>query len=203
MTAQTSTPEKTTLGALSRVCLGTMVLLERQVRETLTSKPGKVGEATAVVLGIADRTACAARDVLDRGRRAVTDPVGTGKALASSPPMAWITSPARGMAAKVAARLDSLAAHGHAVADGAGDDAAAFLKVESDRAIAWARTTVIPPIVEDLANNEKIRDLVFNQALGAVSDASHTVKGVASDADARVEAGFQRLLRRGEAADGG
>lgn len=193
-----TTHDKSTLGAMSRVCLGMAVLVEQQVREALTSRPGKVGEATAVLLGVADSTAHAAREVLQQGKNAVTDPIGTGKGLATSRPLSWIAQPVRGALSTVSARLDDLAVRGRAVADSAGGDAAAFLKVESDKAIAWARTTVVPPIVEDLANNDKIRDLVFNQALGAVSDTRRTVTGAASEADTRVEAGFQRLLRRGE-----
>ncbi|MFI6317585.1 hypothetical protein ACIBG8_08695 [Nonomuraea sp. NPDC050556] len=193
-----TTQDKSTLGAMSRVCLGMVVLLERQVREALTSQPGKVGETTAIMLGMADRTAHAVRDSLDRGKKAVADPVGTGRALASSRPLSWLAEPVRGALSTVSSRLDGFATQGRTVADTAGGEAAEFLKVESDKAIAWARTTVIPPIVEDLANNDKIRDLVFKQALGAVTDTRRTVSGVASDADARVEAGFQRLLRRGE-----
>lgn len=189
---------KSTLSAMSRVCLGMAVLVEQQVREALTSQPGKVGEATAVLLGAADSTAHAARALLQQGKKAVTDPIGTGKGLASSPPLSWLARPVRGALTTVSDRLDDLAVRGRAVADSAGGDAAAFLKVESDKAIAWARTTVVPPIVEDLANNDKIRELVFNQARGAVSDTRRTVTGVAGEADARVESGFQRLLRRGE-----
>lgn len=193
--------QRSVLGALSRVLLGSAVLLERQMREALTSRPATVSEATAVALGVADRTAAAARQLVDRGRRVVADPVGTGRSLASARPLSWVTRPAQDVASKVSGRLGDLATRGHAVADSTGEEAARFLKGESDRAIAWARTTVVPPIVEDLANNDQIRDLVFNQALGAVSDASRAAKGVAGDADARVEAGFQRLLRRGKPAD--
>ncbi|WP_327090243.1 hypothetical protein OIE66_06370 [Nonomuraea sp. NBC_01738] len=188
--------DKSTLGELSRVCLGVAVLLERQVRRGLGTRPGRVSEVTAVALGAADRTAAAARDALARGREAARDPGGTRAA-------SWITRPARAAMSRVANRLDRLAAHGHAVADSVSGDAATFLKAESDRVMAWARINVIPPIVDDMAENDKIRKMVFTQVRGAVSDADRSVKGVASDADDRVEAGFRRLLRRSETVDDG
>lgn len=177
----------TALSAVSRVCLGVAVLVERQVRSALTGTSGQTGEGTAIALGLADRTATAARHLVD----AVIHPVETGKAVASATPL-------NKLAQGLTNRVEGLAVRGRELADTVGGEAAGFLKVETDRVIAWARTTVVPPIIEDLAQNDKIRDLVFNQAYGAVTDAGQTVKGVASDADDRLEAGFQRLLRRGE-----
>ncbi|MBO3750177.1 hypothetical protein J5X84_29185 [Streptosporangiaceae bacterium NEAU-GS5] len=188
-----------------KMCLGVAVLMERQVRRTLGAEPERVGEVTALAIGLADRTAAAARHAMAMGKKAVgdgvktiSDPVATGRAVAGSAPVAWVTGPMRRMVTRAGDGVEDLVAHGRAVADSVSEDAAALLKAESDRAIAWARVNVVPPLIEDLAHDDAIRDLVFDQVYGAVSDAGRAAEGVAREADSRVEAGFQRLLRRGE-----
>jgi hypothetical protein len=59
------------------------------------------------------------------------------------------------------------------------------------------RSKVLPAVVDDLADDPKIRELVMEQSRGVIGDAAEDVRTGAARADDRVEAAFRRLIGAG------
>jgi hypothetical protein len=59
------------------------------------------------------------------------------------------------------------------------------------------RSKVLPAVVDDLADDPKIRELVMEQSRGVIDDAAKSVRSATASADNRVEAAFRRLVGAG------
>jgi hypothetical protein len=60
-------------------------------------------------------------------------------------------------------------------------------------AMPQIRTQVLPVVMDDLAHDPRIRDMVLEQSRGAAGEAARQVRATTADADDRVEATYRRV----------
>jgi hypothetical protein len=56
------------------------------------------------------------------------------------------------------------------------------------------RDHVLPVIIDDLAHDPRVRDLVLEQSKGSMGEAAHNVRSATAQADDRIEHAFRRLV---------
>lgn len=185
----------------ARLALGVVVLVAERVRR------GPVpGAAMAAGVGLVEQTAAGVRAYAGRAV-AVTTRVAS-RSLTALP------------AGRIRARLSQVTAqarrHGEATIAGARAEATAFassgltwtqtrgipqfidglLPHLIDRVLPEIRLRVIPVLIEDLARDARIRDLVLHGGEQAVSGAAQHLRDATAGADDRIEAAVRRFGRR-------
>jgi len=199
-----SAQERAGLAALRRVPLGLAILMVERVRAGVAAREVPADtDAAAFLIGIGDvalSTIGRATSAVVRAGRGPYDAVVASRGVLDQPILQWATAPARRLGAAVAGRVEETVVRGRAVAQLARTDAIAFLDAESETALAWVREQVLPPIIDDLVADPKVRALVVEQAHGALTDTAREVQRRSVSADARIEAGVRRLLGRDNSA---
>ena len=65
-----------------------------------------------------------------------------------------------------------------------------------DGVLPKIRADVVPVVIEDLADDDRIQDMVASQSMGMVSRSVEEVRHASADADDRLEAGVRKLFGR-------
>jgi hypothetical protein len=58
------------------------------------------------------------------------------------------------------------------------------------------RTKVLPAVIDDLANDQRLRNLVREQGKGVAEETTQHLRATSATADDRVESAFRRLARK-------
>ncbi|HET6212628.1 MAG TPA: hypothetical protein VFE14_07115 [Micromonosporaceae bacterium] len=177
----------------ARLALGLAALAAERIRG---SAPG--GDTLATVVGLAQRTVYAAGRLAAPPARLASRGV---RWAAELPGAGLVRRPIGRVAAGAREELVAARARGRQTVAAGRVEAVAFVQSGADDGLAWVRAKVLPVLIEDLAADPRIRDLVVEQSRGMLDDAAEQLRSSTETADDRVESAFRRLLGvRGRAA---
>ena len=188
----------------ARVALGLAALAAERVQ---AGTPNNT-EVLATAVGLIEEARQAVRDTARRvGASRVGRPLwGAARRVPDLPGAAAIRSPLQNARARASQTAAAARARGRGAVVAGRAEAAAFVRSNVDEAVGWLmprvidkalpeiRTRILPVVVEDLAADPRVRDLLLEQSRDVLGEAAGGLRGHTATADDRVESAFRRMI---------